>query len=97
MVYNTYYISLIYHKKNSKIDTISVDIWFDLISNQINDIKLAWEGKEVFTQQNGGVLLLHKEKKNGRRRQYEWIVTLQLLNEQRKKISMYPFRQATQR
>ena len=32
-----------------------------------------WEEskEEVFTQQNGGALLLHKEKKNGRRRWYE--------------------------
>ena len=55
-----------YHKKNSKIDTISVDILFYFISNQINDIKLMGEEskEEVFTQRNGGALLLHKEKKN---------------------------------
>ena len=42
-----------------------MDIWFDLISNQINDIKLMWEEskEEVFTQRNGGALLLTKRRK----------------------------------
>ena len=37
MLFNTYY------KKNSKIDTVSVDILFQINSTQLNDIKFMWE------------------------------------------------------
>ena len=39
-----WYVSRItYHKKNSKIDTVSMDILFEIKSTQLNDIKFMWE------------------------------------------------------
>jgi len=67
MISGTYHVPLI-TRRIWKIDTISVDILFDLISNQINDIRFKWEEskEDGFRPAKRWYSLLHKEKKNGR-------------------------------